>query len=238
MGEGRLERARQLRSRADTMLASAGWLAARDLYRDALDAFVDEGAHAEQAACLRGLGDVARQLEEPKLAREQYQRALEIERELGAAAGEADTLLRLAELERVGEQWQPAWHTLEQAAERYRAAGQRAGQARCLGLMGEVAHKLERSPDEVLRLYLEARDLQLQLDDRRGAAVTLTFMAHFLQEQGQEPRAAAAFAQAAELYDALGLHHRAQPFRAAARRLDPSLELADPDIPRAAWDED
>ena len=42
--------------------------------------------------------------------------------------------------------------------------------------------------------------------------------------------------QAAEIYDGLGLHHRAQPFRAAARRLDPELEVTEPERPRAAWE--
>ena len=235
MSEARLERAHELRRRAETHLISAGWLSARELLEDALDIYQDEAHAAGQAQCLRGLGDAALKLDEPVAAGRYYEQAL------AAAAGDererAECLLRMADLLRADGKTGDAKARLVEAAELFRACGHRIGEAQCLGLLGELARQEGAGDDEVLSRFRAAHGLQMEAGDLRGAAVTLTFIANYLKER-DPARAAEAFVKAADIYDGLGLGHRAEPFLAAARRLDPAG--APPPRPRrpGPWDSD
>ena len=221
MGGARIERAHALRRRAETHIASAGWLSARELLDEALAIYRQEGDSAGEAACLRGLGDVAVKLDEIAVADEVYGAALVIARAAGDGVAVGDCLLRQGDLRRTQGQLSDARSALEQAAAAYRTAAHRRGEAQCLGLLGEVARASAAPELEVLSLYRDAFAMQMEVGDLRGAAVTLTLLASFLRER--DPVAAAsAFAQAAELYRGLGLGHRVEPYLAAARKLDPA----------------
>jgi len=235
MESGRLKHAAELRRRAETHLVSAGWLSARELLDDALTIYREEADSTGEIHCLRGLGDVAFKLDEAERAQQLYGQALDAARTKADAHLVAECLFRQGDLLRSLGDHAAATTRLREAEQAYGECGDARGRARCLGLQGEVGREAGAPEEEVLARYRSAHTLQMESGDLRGAAVTLAFIANLLKER-EPQQAAAAFVQAARIYEGLGLDHRSEPFLAAARRLDP--DGTPPPTPRrpGPWD--
>jgi tetratricopeptide (TPR) repeat protein len=236
VNEERRARAAGLRRRAETHIASAGWLSARELLQDALDIYRQEGDASGESACLRDLGDVAFKLKETAEASAFYEQALAVAEGASDRESRAETTYRLADLARAAGRGSEASALFRSAADMFQELNLRRLQAQCLGMLGEVKRQ-EGADQEALALYRQAQRLQVDDGDLRGAAVTLTFMANLLKDR-EPAQAAAAFAQAGQIFEGLGMPHRAEPFLAAARRLDPASAPPAAARPPGPWDQD
>jgi tetratricopeptide (TPR) repeat protein len=237
MGEGRLSRAHELRRRAETLIASAGWLSARELLSEALTLYRDEANPAGEVACLRGLGDVAARLDEVGQADELYRQALDGARHNGDRVLEGECLYRQADLRRRQGKLDEAGELLARAASLLGEVGHHRAEAECFGLLGEIGRQRGAPPGEVLGWYRRAQARQLEVGELRGAAVTLTFMGNYLRDR-DPTGAATAFVQAAEIHRGLGSEHRAAPLLLAAHKLDPSRYPAPAAPAPGPWDEE
>jgi tetratricopeptide (TPR) repeat protein len=182
-----------------------------DVIEELDDGRDDRGARAH---ALSALGDAALMEYRYADAITHYEQALPIYQQIGDRLGEANTRKGLGDAARMQNRYADAITHYEQALPIYQQIGDRLGEANTRKGVGDAARMQNRYADAITH-YEQALPIYQQIGDRLGEAGTLSGYGAALAGIGS-PSAPLVYADAARLYDQLGMPDRAAAFRELA----------------------
>lgn len=184
---------------------------ARDLYARSLAHWRDLGASRDAAIVAADLGDLYRRLGRPEQALDLFHEALDLIRQTGDVLDEAMIRTRLGSLYHYRGETPRAVREYRQALlilDRHPRPGTREKHRRTVTStrLGQTLPFLQGSPrlEEALERLEEARELRLELGDRRGMAITVGGLGLVYEKMGRPQLAIEAFREALGIFRELG----------------------------------
>ncbi|MBD1942704.1 tetratricopeptide repeat protein [Coleofasciculus sp. FACHB-712] len=157
-----------------------------------------------EAKSLSNLGNAYYSLGKYQLAIDYHQQSIAIKREIGDRNGEASSLIGLGSASDSLGQYQLAIDYYQQSLAIKREIGDRTGEANSLIGLGNASDSLEQYP-LAIDYYQQSLAIKREIGDRNGEATALFNLGNTLAKLGRKSEALAAYQNARDLYQAMGL---------------------------------
>jgi tetratricopeptide (TPR) repeat protein len=180
------------------------YIAAQNLYDQALKSYRKNADNLGEANTLKAIGDIQRKLYENTEALNNYQSAIEIYWRLGDRLGAANTLIEIGDVLQFKDQRDEALEKYSQALKIYEEVGDQLGAANTIQAVGHVYFQQEQLVP-ALAQYQKALDSFVTIQDRYSTGFAWIYIARTQAKQKNIPEAKQAYQQAQKLFQEINL---------------------------------
>ena len=175
----------------------------RSLLKDAYEKAKELDLEAQQANCLKSLGDLAFIESDNEQARKLFQQAIPLYEQIGSLLGKANCLRSLGSMAFQESDNEQARKLFQQAIPLYEQIGSLLGKANCLQSLGDLAFR-ESDNEQARKLFQQAIPLYEQIGSLGGKANCLRSLGDLAVRESDNEQARKLFQQAIPLYEQIG----------------------------------